>query len=81
MGSMEKLVSRKEAAKMLGISIQTLDAARNSGAIAYVQYVENGSVYFTDAAMQEYISKCTHRVKPEEKYISTTYRKPRNPKR
>ena len=27
---MEKLISRKEAAKLLGISIATLDAARNS---------------------------------------------------
>ena len=28
---MEKLISRKEAAKILGISIATLDAARSSG--------------------------------------------------
>lgn len=45
---MEKLISRKEAAKLLGISIATLDAARNSGLISYVQYVQNGCVYFTD---------------------------------
>jgi len=38
---MEKLISRKEAAKLLGISIATLDAARNSGLISYVQYVQN----------------------------------------
>ena len=37
---MEKLISRKEAAKLLGISIATLDAARNSGLISYVQYVQ-----------------------------------------
>ena len=41
---MEKLISRKEAAKLLGISIATLDAARNSGLISYVQYVQNGCV-------------------------------------
>ena len=68
---MEKLISRKEAAKLLGISIATLDAARNSGLISYVQYVQNGCVYFTDAGLQEYIAKCTHRAKPMEK--STTY--------
>ena len=73
---MEKLISRKEAAKLLGISIATLDAARNSGLISYVQYVQNGCVYFTDAGLQEYITKCTHRAKPVEK--STTYRKPRS---
>lgn len=75
---MEKLISRKEAAKLLGISIQTLDAARHSGLISYVQYVENGSVYFTDAAMQEYISKCTHHAKLTER--SGTYRKQRTQK-
>lgn len=58
---MEKLISRKEAAKLLGISIATLDAARNSGLISYVQYVQNGCVYFTDAGLQEYIAKCTQR--------------------
>lgn len=39
---MEKLITRKEAAKILGISIATLDAARNNGLISYVQYVQNG---------------------------------------
>ena len=36
---MEKLFTRKEAAKILGISIETLDTARNNGLISYVQYV------------------------------------------
>ena len=54
---MEKLITRKEAAKLLGISLTTLDEARNSGLISYVQYVPNGCVYFTDASLQEYIPK------------------------
>lgn len=74
---MEKLITRKEAAKILGISIATLDAARNSGQISYVQYVENGCVYFTDSGLQEYIAKCTHKAKPVEK--GSTYRTPRKP--
>ena len=53
---MEKLFTRKEAAKILGISIATLDTARNNGLISYVQYVQNGCVYFTDASLQEYIA-------------------------
>ena len=73
---MEKLITRKEAADLLGISIATLDAARNNGLISYVQYVENGCVYFTDTALQEYIAKFTRRAKPVEK--SGTYRKPRS---
>ena len=39
---MEKLITRKEAAKLLGISLATLDEARNSGLISYIQYVPNG---------------------------------------
>lgn len=70
--NMEKLITRKEAAKLLGISIATLDEARNSGLISYIQYVPNGCVYFTDAGLQEYIAKSTHRAKPMEK--KTTYR-------
>ena len=70
---MEKLFTRKEAAKILGVSIATLDTARNSGLISYVQ---NGCVYFTDASLQEYIAKFTHRAKPVEK--CATYRKARS---
>ena len=69
---MEKLFTRKEAAKLLGISLTTLDDARNSGLISYIQYVPNGCVYFTDAALQEYIAKSTYRAKPMEK--RSTYR-------
>ena len=36
---MEKLINRKEAAKLLGVSLTTLDEARNSGLITYIQYV------------------------------------------
>ena len=69
---MEKLITRREAAKLLGISISTLDEARNNGLISYIQYVPNGCVYFTNTGLQEYIAKCTHRAKPMEK--RTTYR-------
>lgn len=75
---MEKLISRKEAAKLLGISIATLDEARNNGLISYIQYVPNGCVYFTSVTLQEYIAKCTHRAKPVEK--RETYRNVRSGK-
>lgn len=72
---MEKMITRKEAAKILGISLDRLDQARSSGMIAYVQYVENGSVYFTEDALQEYVARCTHPVRVSE--VQTTYRKRR----
>lgn len=64
---MEKLYTRKEAAAILGMSITTLDTARTTGAISFVQYVPNGCVYFTSEALQEYIAKCTHRALSLEK--------------
>lgn len=69
---MDKMITRKEAAQILGISITTLDQARTSGLISFVQYVDNGCVYFTETAIREYIARCTHRAKPIEK--RTTYR-------
>lgn len=75
---MEKLITRREAANLLGISIATLDEARSNGLISYIQYVPNGCVYFTDTGLQEYIAKCTHRAKPMEK--RATYRNVRNGK-
>lgn len=68
----------KEAAKLLGISLATLDEARNSGLISYIQYVPNGCVYFTSAYLQEYVAKCTYRAKPVEK--KATYRNVRGNK-
>ncbi|MBO4848795.1 MAG: DNA-binding protein [Clostridia bacterium] len=73
---MEKLITRKEAASILGISLATLDAARMDGLISYVQYVNNGCVYFTEVGLQEYIARSTHRAKPKE--VNSTYRKSRN---
>ena len=75
---MEKLLTRKEAARLLGISIDTLDAARINGQVSYVQYVENGCVYFTEQSLQEFIARSTHRAKPKEVNTGTTFRNPRN---
>lgn len=60
---MERLISRKEASELLGISLKTLDQARLNGSISYVQYVENGNVFFTETALEEFIARCTHRTK------------------
>ena len=67
---MEKLFTRKEAAGILGISLATLDVARNSGQITYVQYVENGCVFFTEAGIQEFIARSTHRAVPKKENMS-----------
>lgn len=61
---MVKLYTRKEAASALGISMASLDAAKNAGMITFIQYVSNGSVFFTEEALQEYVAKHTHQAKP-----------------
>lgn len=71
---MEKLYTRREAASMLGISLTSLDTARSTGEITFIQYVRNGSVFFTEEALQEYIAKHTYQAHPEERRV--TYRKP-----
>lgn len=62
---MEKLLTRKEAAVVLGISLAMLDSTRACGQIAFVQYVDNGCVYFTESGLREYIARSTHRVKSQ----------------
>ena len=71
----EKLISRKDAAKILGISLLTLDSARANGLISYVQYKENGRVFFTESAIEEYIARSTHKAKPQIVNTGTVFRK------
>ena len=70
---MEKMYTRKEAAEALGIGLTTLDAARKAGLIAYVQYVHNGCIFFTESGLQEYIARASHRARPMER--NAVYRK------
>ena len=72
---MEKMLTRKEAAELLGISLDRLDEARRGGLITYVQYVENGSVFFTENALEEYVARCTHKSRPVQN--QPTFRKRR----
>ncbi len=72
---MADLITRKEAAKRLGISLATLDLARSCGQISYIQYSENGRVFFTEDALNEYIKKSTHSARVIE--VKSTYRKRR----
>lgn len=74
---MDQLVTRKEAAKMLGISVATLDSVRSNGELSYIQYVKNGKVFFTITDIQKFISKNTHDINEKQMPISYTYRKKR----
>ena len=73
---MKELLTRKEAAAWLGISIDTLDAERASGHLAYIQWKPGGKVWITEAAIEEYLDRATHPARPE-RMVLKTYRKRR----
>lgn len=54
------LLTRKEAAARLGITVMTLDAERKSGRLAYIQRKPGGKVWITEEALAEYLARATH---------------------
>lgn len=74
---MSVLLTRKEAAVYLGISLVTLDAARNEGRLAYIQHKPNGKVWISEDAIQEFLAQSTHPAKPIPSKVGWTYRKRR----
>lgn len=75
---MSKLLTRKQAAEMLGISLNTLDAERTSGRLAYIQRKPGGKVWIREEALEEYLARGTHQARPE-RAIQGTLRKQRVP--
>ena len=62
---MGALLTRKEAAARLGITVMTLDAERNSGHLAYIQRKPGGKVWITEEALAEYLARATHPARPD----------------
>lgn len=55
-----ELLTRKQAAALLGISVSTLDNERFSGNLEYIQRKENGKVWITEEAIKDYIARGIH---------------------
>lgn len=68
---MGALLSRKDAAARLGISVVTLDEERNTGRLAYIQRKPGCKVWITEAAIEEYLIRATRRARPERVFRST----------
>lgn len=68
-----KVLSRKEAAATLGISVAALDNLRREGKIAFIQYVPNGKVFFSEQDMTAFIAQSHHPATPVPPAI--TYRR------
>ena len=56
---MSTLLTRKEAAARLGVTVMTLDAERSSGHLAYIQRKPGGKVWITEEAIAEYLAPGT----------------------
>lgn len=63
-----KLLTRKEAAERLGMSLPTLDLERTTGRLAYIQRKPGSKVWITEEAIAEYLARATHQARPEKAY-------------
>ncbi len=61
------LMTRKEAAAKLGISVDLLDQERSAGRLAYIQRKPGSKVWITDEAIAEYLARATHQARPAVK--------------
>lgn len=61
------LLTRKEAAAKLGISVDLLDQERSTGRLAYIQRKPGSKVWITDEAIVEYLARATHQARPERR--------------
>ena len=73
---MSKMLTRKEAAKRLDVSLETLDDLRRRGLLAYVQHCPGGKVWVSEDAILECIARSTHKAAPVNPPVNT-YRKRR----
>lgn len=74
---MSNLLTRKEAAARLGITVVTLDALRTSRALAYIQHKPGGKVWITEKAIEDYLARATCPARPPVQLQRDTYRKRR----
>ena len=63
------LLTRKEAAARLGVSVELLDQERRSGRLAYIQRKPGSKVWITEEAIAEYLARATHQARPEMKAV------------
>ena len=69
------LLTRKEAAALLGISLPTLDLERTVGRLAYIQRKPGSKMWITEEAITEYLTRITHRARPEIRPIWSSHRR------
>ncbi len=71
------LLTRKEAAARMGISVDLLNQERSTGRLAYIQRKPGSKVWITEEAIAEYLARATHQARPEMRSVRTTYHRRR----
>lgn len=74
---MNELLTRKEAAERLGVSLVTLDEERAAGRIGYIQRAPGCKVYFRQSDLETWLARNTHQPIPVQVLSRTTYRRRR----
>lgn len=69
------LMTRKEAAARLGISVDLLDQERSTGRLAYIQRKPGSKVWITEEAIAEYLARATHQARPEFRQVRMSFRR------
>lgn len=74
---MNNLLTRKQAAAHLGVSLVTLDEERAAGRIGYIQRAPGCKVYFRQSDLETWLARNTHQPIPVQLLNRTTYRRRR----
>lgn len=69
------LLTRKEAAARLGVSVCLLDQERSAGRLAYIQRKPGSKVWITAEALAEYLARITHPARPEIRLTRSPHRR------
>lgn len=74
---MSNLLTRKEAAARLGISLVTLDEERAAGRLGYIQRAPGCKVFLRESDLDAWLTRCTHKAIPVQVLNRATYRRRR----
>ncbi len=74
---MSNLLTRKEAAARLGISLVTLDEECRAKRMTYIQRAPNCKVLFRESDLDAWLARCTHQALPVQVLDRPTYRRKR----
>jgi len=74
---MSKLLTRKEAAARLGVSLVTLDEECKAKRLTYIQRAAGCKVFFRESDLDAWLARCTHQALPVQVLERPTYRRKR----